>query len=389
MKRASVLALLGLILLSNSLAGQSLFGSQGLGMPTEPLNARARGLGSVGVGLLGPTLSPTDLAAAAKILIPSVQFSLQPHWVDGELGDASVNTRGTRFPHIGVSYPVRWLQGVAVFHIGTYMDQRWELQESFVQEFRGVSVPVNDSFESDGGVSTFQLGWAQRLGDDLSLGVGIGARMGSVVRRFTRTIEAEGAFQVVPYRSSGEWQYFGVLASAGFQWDPVEFFRLGGSVVRSGDLEAEPTGGTEGQKVDFDLPTEYRVGASGILTPRLAVTAGFSFSDWSPSNDVLDPGSVAGSVWSVGGGLEWTGPTLGVRNFPVRFGLRRSGLPFTFEGKNPTEQVVSGGVGANLLPPSAGMMGAVDLAIERGTRDAGSLSESFWRATLTFRAGGF
>ena len=87
--------------------------------------------------------------------------------------------------------------------------------------------------------------------------------------------------------------------------------------------------------------------------------------------------------------MEWAGPRLGVRNFPIRLGMRKTDLPFTFDGENPTERVWSGGIGLNLLPPQVGVMGAIDVALERGTRDAGSLSESFWRATMTFRVGSF
>ena len=92
---------------------------------------------------------------------------------------------------------------------------------------------------------------------------------------------------------------------------------------------------------------------------------------------------------SFGGGVEWAGPSLGVRNFPIRLGMRNSDLPFTFDGENPTEKVLSAGIGLNLLPAQAGLMGAIDLAFEKGTREAGSLSESFWRATVTFRVGSF
>ena len=54
-------------------------------MPMEPLDARARALGTLGVGLLGPSLTPTDLASAARIYLPSAQVTLQPQWVDGDL----------------------------------------------------------------------------------------------------------------------------------------------------------------------------------------------------------------------------------------------------------------------------------------------------------------
>jgi len=213
--------------------------------------------------------------------------------------------------------------------------------------------------------------------------------MGSVTRAFFRIIDVEDLFDMAPFSTGGEWQYSGLTASLGFQWDPVQALRLGGTVSWSGDLEAKPTELTDGDPVSFDLPTEFRFGASGILTPRLAMSVGFSFADWKSSNELLGPESVAGSVWSYGGGLEWAGPRLGVRNFPIRIGIRKSDLPFTFEGEKPKENVLSGGIGLNLMPPQSGLVGAVDLALEKGTRDAGSLSESFWRATVTFRVGSF
>jgi hypothetical protein len=69
--------------------------------------------------------------------------------------------------------------------------------------------------------------------------------------------------------------------------------------------------------------------------------------------------------------------------------MRKSDLPFTFDGESPTESVLSGGIGLNLMPAQVGLVGAIDLAFERGDRKAGSLSESFWRATVTFRVGSF
>lgn len=48
------------------LAAQSLFGSSGLGLPLEAVDARARALGNLGLGLSGGALLPGDPAAAAR-----------------------------------------------------------------------------------------------------------------------------------------------------------------------------------------------------------------------------------------------------------------------------------------------------------------------------------
>jgi len=389
MKRALILLLGGLLAYAPGLAGQSLFGTKGLGMPVHPLDARAQALGSPGVALLGPSLSPLDLAAAARIYLPSAQFTLQPQWVDGDLDGEASSTKGTRFPQMGLAYPVPAFGGTALLHIGSFMDQRWRVEESSEQEFRGESVPVTDRFNSHGGISTFQLGWAQRVGEGLSLGIGIGSRIGSVTRTFTRVIESEDEFIVVPFEAGGEWQYSGLEVSMSFQWDPVPAVRLGGSARLSQDLKAKPTDSSSGSTETFDLPVEYRLGVSGILTPRLAVTAGLSYADWKASEGGFGAEALVGAVKSFGGGLEWAGPTLGPRNFPIRIGMKRSDLPFTFDGESPTEQVFSAGIGLNLMPPQTGLVGAIDLAFERGTREVTSLSESFWRASITFRVGSF
>jgi hypothetical protein len=157
----------------------------------------------------------------------------------------------------------------------------------------------------------------------------------------------------------------------------------------SGDIEANPQSGTEGDRATFDIPTEFRLGASGVLTPRLSLSLGLSFADWKSSGQFLDDGDVVGQVWSYGGGVEWAGPRMGSRNFPLRVGFKSTDLPFAFEGETPRETLFSGGIGLNLVPSGAGFIGVVDIALERGKREAGSLSETFSRASLTFRVGSF
>jgi hypothetical protein len=191
--------------------------------------------------------------------------------------------------------------------------------------------------------------------------------------------------QVIPFKTGKEWQYSGYSATLGAQWDVSRFLRLGGSVIWSGDLKAEPTEEAEGERATFDLPMEYRLGASGVLSPGLVAVLGVSYADWSPSADGLEAESVAGAVWSFGGGLEWTGMSVGSRELPVRLGYKRSGLPFTFEGENPVEKVFSGGLGLNLVRAEDVLIGSLEMALEKGTRDAGALSEDFWRGTVTFR----
>jgi hypothetical protein len=386
MMRSLALALVGLVSLSPSLLGQSLLGSRGLGLPLEPLDARARALGSVGVGLRGSSLLPTDPAAGASIQFPSVEITVQPQWAESAIGEDSDRIHGTRFPIIGIAYPVYPLRGTVTFSMGGFMDQRWHLQRESTANLGGTTVPALDEFRSDGGVSTFQLGWAQRIGEDLALGASVGTRAGSVTRTFTRTLTVDApGVEVIPYRVRSEWQYGGLMASFGARWDPVDFLRVAGAATWSAPLKADPAAGTQGEDADFQLPLELRLGTSGVLTPGLTMNLGLAYADWQASAEGLQEEDLAGAVWSYGGGLEWTGTQFRSRRTSFRIGARRTNLPFRFGGENPTETLVAGGLGLDLTRPQDVIVGGLDLSVERGRRDAGSLEESFWRGTLTFR----
>jgi hypothetical protein len=274
---------------------------------------------------------------------------------------------------------------------GSYMDQRWEVEESGTAVLDGVPTPVTNTFRSEGGISALTLGWSQRLNRSVAVSLSAGLHTGSVTRTYQRSFDSLAVTtpDFVPFSDGGKWRYKGPTASVGAVWDPAEFLRLGGSATWSGDLDAEPTKETKGQAASYALPTVFRLGASGVLTPGVSLSLGMSYADWTTDQGGLAPGTVVGGVWSFGGGIEWQASGLGNRTLPVRLGLRRSDLPFSFDGKAPTEMVYSGGLGLNLTQADEFVLAGVDLSVERGKREAGSLSEDFWRGTMTFRVSGW
>ena len=179
------------------------------------------------------------------------------------------------------------------------------------------------------------------------------------------------------------------MGSVGAAWDPTEFLRFGGSVTWSGDLDAKPSQGTRGKAASYSLPTVFRFGASGVLTPRLSMTVGMSYADWSSNEGGLEPETATGGVWGFGGGLELQASGIGGRTLPIRLGMRRSDLPFLFDGDQPSETVLSGGLGLNLTQAERFILAGVDLAVERGSRKAGALKEDFWRGSVTLRVSGW
>ena len=84
-----------------------------------------------------------------------------------------------------------------------------------------------------------------------------------------------------------------------------------------------------------------------------------------------------------GVGAELSRARLLGRDIPLRFGFRRTGLPYSFDDRDAHEQVFSGGFGVSLNSDGGIGVAGGDVAIERGRRVGAGLTESFWRATFS------
>jgi hypothetical protein len=86
-------------------SAQSLFATRGMGIPTSPVDARARALGGIGIGLLGLNTSLVNPAEIAGFLRRGVSASLQPSTTTTEIEGATGDLAGARFPMIRLIYP--------------------------------------------------------------------------------------------------------------------------------------------------------------------------------------------------------------------------------------------------------------------------------------------
>lgn len=375
---------------SSPLHGQSLLGAGGFGLPVEALGARSRGMGSLGMALPGTALLPGDPAAARSLRLPLITGTYQPTWTTYDFQGTEREATASRFPFLGVAYPVGSVGGVATLTLSGVLDQNWEVvRESTLTLGSGETLDVLDRFRSSGGASVIRLGWAQEVTQAIGVGLTVGSYLGSVRRTMVRSFTGGNVGDALSsFQEGGEWRLTGPSVVLGASWDPSELVRVAGSVTWSGELHAEPTTSGAGPERDIDIPVEYRLGASGSLSPRLSVNLGATFADWSVATDDLNDGSGVEGAWSYGGGLEWEGPQLLGRNFPLRLGARHSDLPFRFEGAEPTEDVIAFGAGLNLLGDPDEPVATFDFSLETGSRDAGSFAESFSRATFTIRVAG-
>ncbi|MEZ4414893.1 MAG: hypothetical protein R3E10_04000 [Gemmatimonadota bacterium] len=387
MKRTlSGLALL--LALHGPLAGQSLFGSGGLGLPLEALDARARALGVVGPGLLGGSMVPNDPASAATIALPTLMATMQPTWGRYEEGSLAGDLQGVRFPMLAVGYPIGPWGNLTATYQGVF-DQRWAAERTTTVDVGGESVAAEDRFESQGGVALFQVGWGRRIGERVGVGAAFGRYTGRLDRAFTRTLDSLSVGNdVATFTEVAAWSYSGTAGSVGVQFDPVPIVRLGAAVGWSGSLKADPKPGFDAEGATFDLPLEYRFGASAALTRRLMVTGGFRYADWAGADAGIPGIETTGAVTALGLGMEWGGPRFIGRTLPIRLGYRRAGLPYRYGEGDPVESSLSAGLSLNLAQVEEFTLAGIDLALERGTRSDDTLSERFWRMTVSLRVSG-
>jgi hypothetical protein len=377
-----------LFLVPGAVEAQSLFSAAGLGTPVESFDGRTRALGGVGVGLLGPEVSPTDPAALGLLGAPTAIITSQPSWVDFD--DSGANQAGSfqnnRFPLIGVAYPA-WKLGMMAVTVGGYLDQRYRAERPVTVELSEGPVSANDVFVSEGGVSRVSLSWGRQLGSTLSVGLSMGRYTGRVVRRLVREFdEIDLDASVQPYQAGGKWTYSGTSFTGGAGVQLGGFARLAGSVTRGGTLTATASGDTPGADTSYALPVEIRLGGSALLAPSLLVSGGWASADWSDAG----AGSAGGSRGtSYGFGVELSRARLLGRRAPLRFGYRSSDLPFALRAGGAAETALTGGLGLVITEQGGLVLASVDLGVERGERKDLSLVERFWRGTLTLRVAGF
>lgn len=390
MKRATVMILLALAGAAPAQA-QSLFAARGLGLPAVPIDARARALGGIGVGLLGPNASminPADLAGLPRKGITAV---LQPQTTDVTIGGGTDNVSGTRFPLLHAVLPVSSRLVFGLGYGGVY-DQYFAV-ESHDTVFVGESVlPVRDEIRSSGGIGQARLSAAFNLAQNLSVGAAVGVYTGALERGVSRTF-GDSAVNYGGFATQIRWDYSGLVGAVGARWDPVPALRIAGAATFSSDIEAE---GKQGDAIDrtYAQPLRLSIGASGLLGTELIATVG---GEWSASEDAAPPLQDAieqvgaHGAWRLGGGLEWTGRPSDTRTFPVRLGGSYSTMPYRFSAEEQvSEWSFSGGIGMRMADAAREPYALADVSIERGGRSGfaweglpDGLEESFWRVTIS------
>lgn len=368
-------------------AAQSLFATGGLGLPSAPLDARARALGT-GVGLLGVNTSLINPAEVAGLAQKGFAGTLQPVSRDIAFAGGEGSLSGSRFPVAHLFYPVGQRLVVSLGY-GSFLEQSWSVESETQVDLAGQPARARDVHRSEGGVAQARLGAAYTLTPTLVLGAAVGLYTGELTRSISRTFPDSAQALVQGFTTRTGWVYSAPLAVVGVRWDPVPGARVGASVAWSGELEAN--GRDDAPDHAYALPMRVDVGASGTLSPRLALSVGGGWAPWGGADGDGGAGASldAHDAWQVGGGLEWTGIRGETRTWPVRAGYHQEKLPFPLQGGSaPSERSFAFGVGLRARESDLGPGALVDATLERGTLSGdlaagGELSESFWRVSIS------
>lgn len=366
---------------------QSLFSGYVFGSPLEIGDARQVALGSVGIGIGGTPINPHDPAAGVDLVLPSVAFTGQSTWGSASQEGTTSDFTASRFPSIGIVYPIPGVVSLSASFTGV-LDQNWEVAEERLLSVgeSGTQGRVTDRFASDGGVSSLRFGVARRITPNVSVGINAGTYLGDVTRRFARSFDSIPADEELPdFQVGGNWSYGGAVAAVGSVVEFPGVGRLAGSVTWGGEIRATPSGGTDGAGVTLDMPFEYRLGGTAILSQALFVNAGVHLADYSSAVSELD--GVAGvSMFRFGGGLEWSGLSLLGKTSALRLGYRRGEMPFRPASETDIlESVISGGLGISLLEVQGAVLAEADFGVEWGARDSSLFTEDFFRVSASLR----
>lgn len=376
-RRAALAALTLAAAHAGGASAQSVLAPRGLGYPIEPLEARARGMGGVALGLPEPSFSLVNPAGAVGILATAVSITFQPDAFDATAGNEATDGTTARFPSVQAAFPVRG-GFVASLGYGSFLDQNFNVTRSDSMTLSTGRVAVEDRFRSQGGVARFRGGLGYQVNPRLAVGVAVDAFTGAVRDTSLRFISG-----LTPAQSASTVTYTGVGAAFGARWSPLPALTVAGAVSGGGELTADVDDETVEDRT-YALPLTVDAGASARVTKHTVLAASGRWAGWSAAGDDIVNRGGARDALNASAGLEYDGLSILGQPFPLRLGARMAQLPFRWlddDSAFPDERALSAGIGARLARGAA----LFDAAIERGTRggDDAGFEESFWRGSVS------
>lgn len=365
------------VLSAGQAPAQSLLSAGGLGAPLEPVDARARALGGLSVGLPDAQMSLVNPAAAVGLPAAGLTVTFQADDVSSVAGDQADDFTTARFPVIQAAFPIG-TRVVASLGYAAVLDQNWAVENEDSITISGDRLPVLDRFRSSGGVARLRGGVGYRLLPRLDVGAAVdvysGALRDTVYRIFT-------GGQFAPSITGTTYEWSGVGFSAGARWRGSAL-SLSAAVSAGGSLTAEAQNEGVASK-NYSLPVQVDAGGSARIAQQALVAVSARWQGWSAADEDLATSGGARDATQVTGGIEYEALRFLGRPVPLRVGARYAQLPFRYEGAADFVDERAGTAGIGMV--FGGGAASLDLSGERGWRggDSAGLDESFWRVSLS------
>jgi hypothetical protein len=357
-----------------ALAGQtSQFGVRGLGLPVNPISARARAMGGVGIFDPEGAVNP-----AAVVLVPRLTAFFQAlperRTVENPAGTATV--KNSRYPLMGVYGPIRRYPIVLGITFSSYATRDFTLASVDTVTIQGQPVEVFDTLSSRGGMGDIRFVAAYQVATNWAVGGALHFLTGSNRESLAHTY---GDTNYSRSTRSSEISAAGVGFSAGV------IRRLGSrlnvaAVVRS---DGHANYDRDSLRVGtIDLPYTFAGGLQYRPSQHVTLAGQATYRTWSGANsDLLRLGGTgAANTLELNFGAELLSDPRRPSYRPLRFGAWYADLPFPLvTGEKPREYGVSVGSGIRF----AQQRGGLDLALARVWRSEGSAyKERAWLLTL-------
>ena len=358
-------------------AQSSQFGIRGPGYPNVPYSARARSMaGSTALFDAESSLNPASLAYLTELTASfSVLGDRRNVRVPGDEGDV----RSMRFPMFSIAGPLRGRPIAVGVSVSTYLAKDFTAVFRDTMDIRGVPTEAIDTLSSTGGINDLRFAGVWRVNPRLAIGGGIHAYTG--VQRMHRSREFQDSGYVAITESAE-------VSAAGVGFDVGVVRRLSSRLTIAGVLRTDGhltvrRDSLASTEYPVDLPVSLAVGAQWRPTPRLSLAGQGRWQGWGSADADLTAtgGPGARDGWELGVGGEWIRHPTRPAHLPLRFGVRRTTLPFPASaGGDPAETAATLGSGFSFRDG----MGAIDASLERVWRSEGSgLAEHAWLLTLT------
>ncbi|HYR10431.1 MAG TPA: hypothetical protein VEQ60_21835 [Longimicrobium sp.] len=365
------------VLSAGQAPAQSLLSASGLGTPLEPVDARARALGGLPVGLPDAQMSLVNPAAAVGLPAAGLTVTFQADQLSSVAGGQDEDFSTARFPVIQAAFPIG-TRVVAQVGYASVLDQNWAVENQDSILITGTRVPVRDRFRSSGGVARLRGGVGYRLLPRLDVGAAVDVYSGALRDTVYRIFTGGG---IAPSVTGTTYEWQGLGFSAGARWRG-NALSLSAAISAGGSLTAAAQDSGVASK-DYSLPVQLDAGGSARIAQQTTVALAARWQGWSAADEDVASSGGARDATQVTGGIEYEALRFLGRPVPLRLGGRYAQLPFRFDGAGEFVDERAGTAGIGMV--FGGGAAQLDLSGERGWRggDGAGLDESFWRVSLS------